>query len=116
VNIRFYLHNIGEALFFLCAAGIVSSIVRWRSAKRKDFLIAVDLIMFGIMLREYAVWRYDAFSWADDSIPLYITTVSRAFMLSGGALFIRAGLKDRFGEWVTPALIAAAFVIAFTVL
>jgi hypothetical protein len=27
-------------------------------------------------------------------------------------VFIRGAIKDRFGEWVTPALIAVAFGIA----
>lgn len=116
MSIKFFLHTTGEALAFLCLCGLAASAFRWRRARRKDLLIAFDLVLIGLLLREYAVWHFEAFSWADGSAPLYYTTVSRAFLIAGAAVFIRGAVKDRFGEWVTPALIAVAFVIALVVL
>lgn len=116
MSIQFLLHTTGEALSFLCVAGLVAVCLRWRTARRKDFMVAFALVLIGLILREYAVWRFDAVSWDVGSKPLYYTTVSRVFLIVGAAVFIRGAVKERFGEWITPALIALAFLIALTVL
>lgn len=116
MNIKFWLHTFGEALACLCVVGLVACWFRWRTAARRDFLTAFALVMFGVILREYAVWKYDAVSWGDDSEPLYFVTVSRVFLIAGAAVYIRGAIKHRWGEWVTPTLIAVAFFIALVVL
>lgn len=116
MTIKFLLHTTGEALACLCAAGLTAVYFRWRNALRKDFMAAFALVMLGIILREYAVWRYDTVAWAEDSEPLYFVTISRLFLIGGAAVYIRGAVKDRWGEWLTPGLIAVAFLIALVVL
>jgi len=40
MTIKFLLHTTGEALASLCGAGLLAVWLCWRSAKRKDFLVA----------------------------------------------------------------------------
>lgn len=115
MSIKFWLHTAGEALACLCVAGLVAVWFRWRHAVRKDFLVAFALVMGDTILREYAVWRYDV-QWPDGSDALYIVTVSRVLLIAGAAVYIRGAVKDRWGEWLTPSLIAAAFFMALVVL
>lgn len=116
MGINFLLHTTGEALAFICFACLAVSAIRWRAVRRKDTLVAVDLFLFGIILREYAVWRYDAYAWAAESAPHYFSTISRVFMLAGATIFVRRLVRDRHGEWVAPALLLVAFLVALFVL
>lgn len=116
MSIKFALHTVGEALACLCAFGLVAVYFRWPTATRRDFMSAFAMVMCGIILREYAVWRYDVIAWAEDSEPLYYVTASRVLLITGAAIYIRGAVRHRWGEWVTPALIGVAFLIALVVL
>ncbi len=116
MSINFWLHTTGEALACLCIAGLVAVYFRWRAAVRKDFMAAFALVMVGVIVREYAVWHYSSGPWVDGSRPLYFVTGSRLLLIAGAAVYIRGAVKERWGEWVTPSLIAIAFVLALIVI
>jgi len=39
------------------------------------------------------------------SEPLYYVTVSRVFLITGAAVYIRGAVNECLGEWATPAQI-----------
>ncbi len=112
-DVRLFLHTLGEMIGFLAFCGLVSAFFRWRNAERKEFVVAFGLVMIGIILREYAIWKYDAITWVEAPDPLYVLTVGKAFLLSGALLYIwGTARKKKMGWIVVPLVTLFGFVVA----
>jgi hypothetical protein len=100
-----YIHNTSELLALLCIAGIGACFVRWRTAARRDFLLAFALFLGGTLIRELVVFWYGAVNWPADA--LLWSASGRLVQIVGAAFFVRAALKHDCGEW--------GWIIVFTI-
>lgn len=106
-----FVHNTSELLALLCVAGIVACAVRWRTANRRDFLLAFCLFLAGTLIRELVVYFYGIAAWPADALSL--SGFGRVVQIVGGALFVRASLKHACGEWgwILVFAVAAFFAV-----
>jgi len=101
-----YMQNASELLALLCAVGIAASLLRWRRAARKDFLLAFIVFLAGTLMREWVVYIYGARGWP--ALAVDLSAAARLVQISGAALFVRASLREACGEWGWVAVLAAA--------
>lgn len=106
----FFVHNTSELLALLCAAGIAACVFRWRTANRRDFLLAFGIFLVGSFIREAVVYRYGIDSWPPDALTW--SALGRLVQIVGAAMFVRASLKHACGEWGWALVFAVAAVVA----
>lgn len=104
-----FVHNTSELLALLCIAGIIACAMRWRTANRRDFLLAFCLFLAGTLIRELVVYVYGIAAWPSDALSW--SGFGRVVQIGGGALFVRAALKHACGEWgwILVFAVAAGF-------
>ncbi|WP_425065634.1 hypothetical protein [Reyranella sp.] len=105
-----FVHNTSELLALLCAAGVGACAFRWRTANRRDFLLAFCIFLIGTLIRELVVYVYGIASWPADALTW--SGFGRLFQIIGGALFVRASLKHACGEWGWLLVFAVAALLA----
>lgn len=106
----YFVHNTSELLALLCAAGIATCAFRWRTANRRDFLLAFGVFLAGTLIRELVVFFYGATGWPAEALTW--SGFGRLVQIIGGALFVRASLKHACGEWGWLLVFAVAAVLA----
>jgi cytochrome c oxidase subunit IV len=117
MTIKFYLHVFGETLGFLCLIGLIAAWFRFKTAERKEFVVAFAMVMAGIITREFAVWKYDSITWTDGSPPLYFVTVSRVLILCGAITYIWGASRHRKnGVALTMVIVLLGFLLALFVI
>lgn len=105
-----YIHNTSELLGLLCLAGIAACFVRWRTAARRDLLLAFAIFLAGTLGRELVVYFYGSVNWASPAV--WWSGSGRLVQIIGAALFVRAALKNDCGEWGWIGVFAVAAIFA----
>ncbi len=100
------MRNASELLALLCVAGVVAAMMRWKTAVRRDFLLAFIVFLAGVAMREMVVYRYGVTGWPTDA--LWWSAVARLVQITGAALFVRAAMREACGEWGWIAVLAVA--------
>lgn len=106
----YILHNTSELLALLCGAGIAACAFRWRTANRRDFLLAFGVFLAGTLIREGVVYVFGATGWPAEALAW--SAAGRVVQIVGGALFVRASLRHACGEWGWMLVFAAAAFVA----
>lgn len=106
----YFVHNTSELLALLCVAGIVACLFRWRAANRRDFLLAFGIFLIGTLIRELVVYYYGIAAWPSGALTW--SGIGRVVQIVGGALFVRASLKNACGEWGWMLVFALAAFFA----
>lgn len=101
-----FVHNTSELLALLCVAGLIACGFRWRMANRRDFLLAFFLFLAGTLIRELVVFFYGIAAWPAEALAW--SGFGRLVQIFGGALFVRAALKEACGEWGWMLVFAVA--------
>lgn len=105
--------NTAEWMAFLCLAGIVAAMFRMQKAARPDILVAFIIFLLGTFAREVVVHVYGVYSWPMTAV--YLSGIARLCQILGAALFIRAAIKDRCGEWGWVAIVLGTALLAVLV-
>lgn len=107
---KWHLINASQALAFLCAAGLVSCLVRLPRAEYPAHLIAFALMLLGTLVREVTIFVWGADAWG--TMPILVSAVARDFQIVGALLFVRAITLPRCGEWVWIGTGIASLIFA----
>ena len=110
---RWLLINASQALAFLCAAGLVTCLVRLRKSDHPAHLIAFALMLAGTLVREIVVYFWGADIW--NNWPMLVSGFARDIQIIGALLFVRAVTVGRCGEWVWLGVALAAVLFAAVV-
>lgn len=105
--------NSAEWMAFLCLAGIVAAMYRMPRASRPDVLLAFIVFLLGTFGREVVVHMYGMQTWPATAV--YLSGLARLFQIIGAAMFIRAAIKERCGEWGWIAIILGTALLAVLV-
>lgn len=110
---EFFLRNTSELLAFLCFAGLGATLIRWRVAKRRDYLAAFAMFLIGTLIREAVIWQYGPIGWPSEA--LHYSAAGRATQIAGSVIFVRAALWESCGEWGWALVLGAAVIGAAVV-
>lgn len=102
--------NAAEVLGMLALAGALAGVARWPDARRRDFLAAFVLFLFGTFIAQLPVYIGGMVGWGADLV--LVSAGGRIIQNVGALLFVRAALRDHCGPWGWVAVLFAAGLAA----
>ena len=110
--IHWIFNQLSQALGVLCIAGILAGVWRWKTAIRRDLLLAWIMYLSGTAIREGVVYVWGGLTW--DMTALSISAGARCLQLFAAAMFIRAVTRETCPPWMMASLLLfiAAVVLA----
>lgn len=109
--IEWFTTTTSEALGILCIVGVLTGIIRWKQALRRDILFSFMIILAATACREFVVYSWGMSAWPP--LAVLLSGFARLGQLAGAIMFIRATVKDRCPEWVVWAMMVLVFLISF---
>lgn len=101
--------NAAQALGLLSIAGVMTGMVRWRTAARRDLLFAVIVFMAGTCIAQLPVHFGGVANWSAEM--LFLSALGRIIQVCGAVLFIRASLRPEWPAWGWKfVVVAVAFM------
>lgn len=105
--------NAAQALGFLAFAGVITGMIRWRHAGRRDLLLAVIIFLLGTFIAQLPVHIGGMVNWSADMILL--SAAGRLIQVLGAVLFIRASLQDEWPDWAWMIVVTAVALLTVLV-
>ena len=101
-----------QALGFLSLIGVVAAAIRWKTAVRRDILLAFAIYLLGASLREVVVYHYHS-HWTE--LAYTFSGVSQLVQLVGVTMFLRACFSGHCPTWVLWTLLGFVTLIVLVV-
>lgn len=105
--------NAAQALGFLAFAGVITGLIYWRHAVRRDLLTAVIIFLLGTFIAQLPVHIGGMVNWSVNMILL--SAVGRLIQVLGSVLFIRASLQGKWPDWVWMMVVLAVALLTWLV-
>lgn len=103
--------NAAEALALLAVAGVVSGLLRWHKAARRDFMASFIIFLLGTALAQLPVYLGGMVGWGVDLIV--VSAAGRLVQNLGAVLFIRASLRDECGPWGWRTIVGVVLLLVW---
>lgn len=100
-----------EALGLLAFVGLLAAILRIRTSRRRDIMLAFVIFLLGASLREVPVYLGGMQQWTVDLVVA--SGAARFAQIIGCVLFIRAVLLDVCPAWGWMAVVSAVLIGAW---
>jgi hypothetical protein len=105
-----FFQQASQALGFLSLIGVAAAAVRWKTAARRDILLAFAIYLLGASMREMVVYYYHG-GWTQ--LAYMLSGAARLVQLVGVTIFLRAALSEHCPPWALWTLFGV--VILFVV-
>lgn len=109
--IEWFTQTTSEALGLLCVLGVITGIIRWKQAQRRDILLSFIVILAATAARELVVYNYGLTTWP--SLAVLLSGLARLGQLVGAIMFVHSTVKGRCPEWCVWAMMALVFLVSF---
>lgn len=107
-----FFQQTSQALGFLSLLGVVAAAIRWKTAVRRDILLAFAIYLLGSSMREVVVYYFHD-GWT--RLAYALSGTARVIQLVGAVLFLRSALAEYCPPWAHWTLFLSVVLFVMVV-